>query len=47
MLVNEAVDQGISEQWVEGRARGYNMRGTYKCVKKFSVGDIRCNLKGG
>jgi import receptor subunit TOM70 len=34
-LVNEAIDQGITESWSQGRAEALNLRGTFK----FLVGD--------
>lgn len=30
MLVNEALEQGISPDWKQGQAEALNMRGTYK-----------------
>lgn len=35
ILCNEAIEQGVSADWVDGQAFAYNMRGTYK----FMVGD--------
>jgi len=32
MLVNEAIEQGVSADWTDGQAFAYNMRGTYKWV---------------
>lgn len=38
MLVNEAVEQGISADWTDGQAFAYNMRGTYKFILGDPVG---------
>lgn len=32
ILCNEAIEQGVSADWVDGQAFAYNMRGTYKWV---------------
>jgi len=32
ILINEAIEQGISADWTDGQAFAYNMRGTYKYV---------------
>ena len=32
ILINEAIEQGISADWTFGQAFAYNMRGTYKYV---------------
>ena len=32
ILINEAIEQGISADWTFGQAFAYNMRGTYKFV---------------
>jgi hypothetical protein len=32
ILCNEAIEQGVSADWIDGQAFAYNMRGTYKWV---------------